>query len=55
MIQTESPVDFLKYGGAEATLQRPDVEKAKAVFAEGKTATEERNETESGEFCKKII
>ena len=32
-----------------ATLQRPDVEKAKAVFAEGKTATEERNETESGE------
>ncbi len=32
-----------------ATLQRPDIEKAKAVFAEGKTIVEEKNETGSGE------
>lgn len=32
-----------------ATLQHPDIEKAKAVFAAGKTVVEERNETGSGE------
>lgn len=32
-----------------ATLQQPDIEKAKAVFAEGKTIVDEQRETGSGE------
>ncbi len=32
-----------------ATLQRPDIEKAKAVFAAGRTVVEEQNDTGSGE------
>ena len=32
-----------------ATLQQPDIEKAKAVFAAGRTVVEEQNDTGSGE------
>ena len=49
VIQVSEEAELGNLHQVTATLQRPDVEKAKAVFAEGKTATEERNETESGE------
>ncbi len=38
-----------------ATLQQPDIEKAKAVFAEGKTIVDEQRETGSGENGTEVL
>ncbi|MDE7332113.1 MAG: hypothetical protein K2O16_07710 [Lachnospiraceae bacterium] len=48
-IQISEEAELGNLHQATATLQRPDIEKIKAVFAAGRTAVEERNETGSGE------
>ncbi|MCI9139211.1 hypothetical protein D7X25_21800 [bacterium 1XD42-8] len=48
-IQISEEADIENLHRMTATLQRPNMEKAKAVFAKGKTPMEEQNETGSGE------
>ena len=49
VIQISEEAELGNLHQVTATLQQPDIEKAKAVFSKGRTVTEERNETGSGE------
>lgn len=49
VIQISEEAELGNLHQVTATLQQPDIGKAKAMFSEGKTVTEERNETGSGE------
>ena len=48
-VRISKEADMENLHRTSATLQRPDIEKAKAVFAAGRTVVEEQNETGSGE------
>ena len=48
-VRISKEADMENLHRTSATLQRPDIEKAKAVFAAGRTVVEEQNDTGSGE------